>query len=288
MDLGATLRQAREARHLTPEQLSRTTRIPLWIVLAIEHDEWGSVPRGVFARGYIRAYAREVGIDGEPLVARFDAEHSPRPETPQQAQPTPRGPGDTAESTGGWPIIPAESLRMLSWAALVLVILVGYLAGRWTADWRNAAEARASAAAATAAGGPVSALGERLPQAVGTTAPASVRHRDAAAAPAAVNAEARGRAATAEDPIAIDIEVTRPCWVTASFDGTRFLYRTVRPGERVQARGRVLTLRTGDAGALRLALDGNPARALGSSGEVVTVRIARENYQSFLAMSNAE
>jgi hypothetical protein len=56
----------------------------------------------------------------------------------------------------------------------------------------------------------------------------------------------------------------------------------VQPGERIQTRGRVLTFRVGDAAALQLSLDGEPARPLGASGEVVSVRITRGNYRSLL------
>jgi len=43
-----------------------------------------------------------------------------------------------------------------------------------------------------------------------------------------------------------------------------------------------VAIRAGDAGAVRLTLNGEAARPLGASGQVVTVRITRDNFRSLL------
>ncbi len=122
MDLGATLRNAREARGVTCEALAHATRISPRILLAMERNDWTKVPGGIFARGYLRAYAREVGIDAVPLVMQFDAEQAP-PEPPPAAT-TPVG---ARELPAGWPrwTVPGAAAGA-AWPTLgVAVVVVG-------------------------------------------------------------------------------------------------------------------------------------------------------------------
>ncbi|MCF3964547.1 helix-turn-helix domain-containing protein [Streptomyces fuscigenes] len=78
--IGRALRQARIAAHLTVDEVSAATRIRVPIVRAIEDDDFSRSGGAVYARGHVRMIAREVGLDPEPLVDRFDAEHGGRPE----------------------------------------------------------------------------------------------------------------------------------------------------------------------------------------------------------------
>lgn len=280
MNLGAMLRQARGARKLTCEQLSRTTRIPLRIIVAMEQDEWTKVPGGIFSRGYLRVYAREVGLDGDALAAQFDAEHTPAPEPlePPEPPPTPV----RAMLRVRWPALPGRANRWLTWSALPALLLLVYLSGRWSAPGdRQASDLPVPPAAipANALGGPPARpIGTAsAPAAVGAPAPTAAEPRSGAGA---VPRDIVLPAPNPDSPLVVDVTVTRACWVSASADGERTVYRILHPGERIQARGRVLTFRVGDAGALRLSLDGQPARPLGASGEVVSVRITRDNYRS--------
>jgi hypothetical protein len=285
MDLGATLQQAREARRVTREQLVRTTRIPLRIILAMEQDDWTKVPGGIFARGYLRAYAREVGLDGDELCARFQAETTPPPST--EAAGYSSAPQPEQEQTAAWSPRLSGDRRAFAAAALAGLLMVIYLTGRWSAD---APPADLAAQAFTTMAQPTEAGRAGVPDAVGTSAAFDVPGRSSADRPRGVSAMggasvgAAGAGAThVSPPLVVDLAVTRPCWVAGSADGARVVYRLLQPGERVQARGSVITLRVGDAGALQLSVDGQPARQVGGDGEVLTFSITRENYRSFVA-----
>ena len=181
-----------------------------------------------------------------------------------------------------WPSLPGSANRWLTWSALPALLLLVYLSGRWSVP----GDRQASDLAVRPAAIPANALGGEAARPIGTaSAPAAV------GAPVPRTPEPRpGAVAVPRDivlpvpnpdaPLVVDVTVTRACWVTASADGERTIYRILHPGERIQARGRVLRFRVGDAGALQLSLDGQPARPLGSSGEVVSVRITRDNYRS--------
>lgn len=69
--IGHYLRRERELRQVSIEELAQTTRIPLKMLLRIEEDRFEDLPGEVFARGFIKSYARALGIDSEPLLATY-------------------------------------------------------------------------------------------------------------------------------------------------------------------------------------------------------------------------
>jgi cytoskeleton protein RodZ len=70
---GTLLREAREARGIALEDLARTLNLQPRIVSALERDEHEALPAPAFVRGYIRSYARLVGMAPESLLADHDA-----------------------------------------------------------------------------------------------------------------------------------------------------------------------------------------------------------------------
>ena len=71
VNFGELLRKGREQRGLTLDQLARTTRVPEHVVQALEAGQLDELPPEVYAKGFIRAISRELGIpEAEPL-ARF-------------------------------------------------------------------------------------------------------------------------------------------------------------------------------------------------------------------------
>ncbi len=67
--LGQQLRQAREERKLTIEQAVSATRIRAHYLQAIESNQFELLPSAVHKRGFIRAYAEYLGLDGEALIS---------------------------------------------------------------------------------------------------------------------------------------------------------------------------------------------------------------------------
>ena len=71
MDIGARLRDAREARGLTIDALSRSTRVQPKLLSAIERNDSVVLPPRPYGRGFVRAYASEVGLDPDGTVRDF-------------------------------------------------------------------------------------------------------------------------------------------------------------------------------------------------------------------------
>ena len=67
LDLGTRLRDARQRRARTLQEIAASTRIPVEWLAAIERNEFDDLPRGIFRRAYVRAFAAEVGVEAEPL-----------------------------------------------------------------------------------------------------------------------------------------------------------------------------------------------------------------------------
>ena len=68
---GGALRQAREARGVTLETLAEATRISRRHLEALERSDLDALPAGPFAKGYIQACAKVLGIDPEPMLASY-------------------------------------------------------------------------------------------------------------------------------------------------------------------------------------------------------------------------
>jgi cytoskeleton protein RodZ len=71
VDLGATLRRAREARKLSLQQIAAITKISVGVLEALERNDISRLPGGIFSRAFVRAYASEIGLDPDETVRDF-------------------------------------------------------------------------------------------------------------------------------------------------------------------------------------------------------------------------
>ncbi len=72
-EIGHILREARENKGLTLEQVQERTRISVRYLSALESGRYEVIPTPVNARGFLRNYARFLGLDPQPLLDRFQA-----------------------------------------------------------------------------------------------------------------------------------------------------------------------------------------------------------------------
>jgi len=71
--VGNYLRQQREAKGMSLEEVARATRVPMSSVERLESDQFDELPGEVFVRGFMKSYARAVGIDTDDVLARYTA-----------------------------------------------------------------------------------------------------------------------------------------------------------------------------------------------------------------------
>jgi cytoskeleton protein RodZ len=78
MSLGTDLKEARESKKITLDAVSKKTKIPVKFLEAIEENRFEAFPSHTFAKGFIRAYAKVVGLDPLLLTRQFNHEVSPK------------------------------------------------------------------------------------------------------------------------------------------------------------------------------------------------------------------
>jgi cytoskeleton protein RodZ len=74
MRVGSELKTARKKAGLTVEVISKRTKISVSKLVALEKNDFKKLPTGLYLFSTVRAYAREVHIDPEPIVERLRAE----------------------------------------------------------------------------------------------------------------------------------------------------------------------------------------------------------------------
>lgn len=73
LTLGEKLRQAREARGMSVSNVSEQTRIASHHLAAIERDDYAGLPGGIFNKGFIRSFAKCVGVDEKEVLDDYAA-----------------------------------------------------------------------------------------------------------------------------------------------------------------------------------------------------------------------
>ena len=77
---GDRLRREREMRGITLDEITESTKISRRHLEALEGDHFDQLPGGVFNKGFVRAYARFLGIDEDQAVADYSAASNEQPE----------------------------------------------------------------------------------------------------------------------------------------------------------------------------------------------------------------
>src|SRR5215813_6477036 len=70
--VGETLRRERLKRHLELEQISRELKISSRMLEAIEDEKFERLPGGVFAKSFVRQYARLLGLDESEMASQVE------------------------------------------------------------------------------------------------------------------------------------------------------------------------------------------------------------------------
>jgi cytoskeleton protein RodZ len=72
VSLGEELKRERELREISLREISEATKISIRILEAIEKNNFGALPGGIFNRNFLRAYAEFIGIDSENVVRKYN------------------------------------------------------------------------------------------------------------------------------------------------------------------------------------------------------------------------
>ena len=100
MSIGDVLTAARRQAGLTITQVSQRTRIRETIIRGIERDDFSACGGDFYARGHIRAIARAVGADPDPLIGEYDSSYGTPQASAAAGVPGPLPPSGSASGAG--------------------------------------------------------------------------------------------------------------------------------------------------------------------------------------------
>lgn len=301
--IGDTLRRERERRHLELDQVSRELKISHRFLEAIEKEDFDQLPAGVFAKSFVRQYARLLGLDEEEAANEVQRALAP-PSVPSQftgSTPVEIKAAPFSEffvpKVDSWQRV--RDPRSFSWSsplpalALVVVAMLGcsLVYGWWQRSRHPVATAYASPAPSrqqVPAPAPVVASPEPAnsaasdADATGAAPTASMEpNAKPVAEPAApVTPPATAVAAGAGGPVKVAVTAEEPVWVLARSDGKYSFSGTLEANETrtVEAATTVL-LRLGNAGGVTITLNGKPIGEVGPKGQVRTVQLTSGGFQ---------
>jgi cytoskeleton protein RodZ len=143
--IGRALREARTRREIELGEVERATRIRVKFLRAMEEDRWEALPAPAYARGFLSAYAKFLGLDDEALVDQYRRTVEPA----ERAEPIPHQvlqPGVLRRRRSVKPV--ALLVTALAAAAVLGLVVVGILGG--SDDGGEEADRRGGTAAASA------------------------------------------------------------------------------------------------------------------------------------------
>ena len=229
--VGSELQAAREAQDLTLKVVAERTRVPLRHLAAIEQGDYTSLPAATYSSGFVRSYARLLGLDAHALSQRFRAELAEQ-QPAQTYRQEPYEPADPAR-------VPS---RGVAWAALLIavVLAVGYLYWRGTRLDNPTEVALAPTPTAEAPSPSPSVQPAAVPQ---------------GPAPAPAPAAGQGTLLTAEQPV----------WLRVTDGETKLFQGMLNPGETfaVPATAADPRLRTSRVTALKVTVGATTIPPLG-------------------------
>jgi cytoskeletal protein RodZ len=262
--LGERFRAAREARGLTLSDVAEHIRIRSVYLAAIEDENWPAIGAPVYTRGFLRTYARFLGLDPEQAVAEFNGQSNTVIEPP-----APVAPGAPPKTTYLADEAPSQrTLSPLIWvASLVAVVLIAFIV-------YNEAVLRARQTA--------NALPSNSPVALATQTPAADASAESSENPspqasdlsdaspgASLSPGASASPLAAADGPTLEVRVSAPSWLRVQVDGNVSMEGTFPAGTVRQFHGKIATLRIGNAGGVEIIVDGKSLGKLGQNGDVV-------------------
>jgi cytoskeletal protein RodZ len=286
---GVRLRQEREKRAVTLDDISLATKISTRMLRALEEEHFDQLPGGIFNKGFIRAYARCVGLDEDQAISDYlaavapPANKSEKEDQPPILEPPPR----VQKPTTGLP-----------WSRLALVLLIVALGlaawGYYSRELQNRIRNSGAPAAAPDVK-PQTKPSSPPPPSASTATTAGAAKAAAPIAPANAPSSAPSKAAgetspapTANPPVSTPNQSPSPprparllllikarndySWLSISVDGeivTRSIL--IAPSEKSVRAEKEIIIKAGNVGALDFEFNGQKLPAQGGYGEVKTL-----------------
>jgi len=264
---GEKLRRERESRRITLDQIAEATKISSRNLRALEEENFAILPGGIFNKGFVRSYARFLGINEDKAVADYLAaagEKLPAAKIEGGGIPDPPPKPRKPEPRRG-----APSGAFWVTATVLLGVALGLGGWKYYKQYLTERSARAARAAKVETTTPTltlptepvplsdaPTLAEAVPQA--TLTPASVP-----AQPAPENQAVD----PAKTSLVLQVSVSQDSWMKLTVDGSLAIEEVLKAGTVRSFRGvREINVVAGNAGGVDLLLNGHKLDPLGPVG----------------------
>ncbi|MGZ4811521.1 MAG: helix-turn-helix domain-containing protein [Terriglobales bacterium] len=284
---GDRLHRERELRGITLEEIAEATKIGTRSLRALEEQDFDKLPGGIFNRGFVRAYARYLGLDEDQAVADYQTAINEAAAAGNLSRQEPAAPPPTV----GEPIAEAEQrepLHLPLGAILTVILIVALL----IAGWRYYAKYGVPKV------GPVRAAGQQHPPAPRSSGtryagdpvePAKADMAQAAKAEAVQPVQAtdlQASSAHAVQPLTattaspslnhrefvIRVKAKENTWLSVVADGKQVMSgELAADSEKSFPAQRSVVLKTGNAAGIELFHNDKLLPPLGENGQVKTV-----------------
>jgi cytoskeleton protein RodZ len=259
--VGEALRQAREARGISLAEAEEATKVRQKFLEALEQDDFGRLPGEVYRRGFLKSYAIFLGLDPEPLLARYRAQQAPAapPEAAAPAISAPHVPAATPPIRPlARPLGPTTPFNMtIVWVPLLVIALLVasfFLYQRYGQPYSQRLWTLITRATPTPTAVPTPTL-------VPTPSPTPIPQPTATPAPSPT-----------PTPVGLIVEVrlTEYTWLRVTVDDAVVFEGTMDAGTVRSWAGRNrVAVRSGNAGGTEITVNGVPKGPMGPPGQVV-------------------
>lgn len=284
--LGSELREARQGRDLTLDQVERQIRIRAKFLEALEQGNYAALPSPVQTRGFLRNYARFLGMDGDLMVSRYDAalqggrrrgRRVEPAEVPLAPPPVPRrtqtvqvqAPPAAPNVPPAPPTAPEkpERRRSRSWLTTLVIGLFGLAI--FAIVLLFGVQGIQSLLAQNANGGvilsPLPRDASPTPPVTNTPVPTVTRARPT---PLPIP-NTQPTAGAAASGVTVQLQITERTWIRIIVDGQVNYLGSAAPNTMLQYQGNSVQIRAANAVGVHAVVNGQNLGILGARGQII-------------------
>ena len=300
MSFGVSLKRERELRGISLAEIAKTTKISVRLLEAIEQDRFDILPEGVFRKSFIKSYAKYLGMNEEQILHEYDLEV--QPSTASQAAPEKPSVSFRDSSAG------SRRALLLTFGILLVLLAVGIGFWYFTRAGRKGEAAPPASQTPPVAQAPVDNPSSEANVPTSST-PAPVPAGSAVTPPPATSSTAVQPVSPASDsstlkvlgelakkpepaapvidegsaPLELTVEAQDTAWVSVSAGEKSIFSGLMNPADSKKfSLETPLKVTLGNAGGVRLQVNGQVFSSLGKTGERKTLEVSATNYQRYL------
>ena len=288
---GEKLKQEREKRKITLEQISSSTKIGTRMLQALEEDNFNQLPGGIFNKGFVRAYCRFLGLDEDQTVAEYLQASGDA--VPPSTEIAAREDGAREENISRLEAISDGYSRPLPWGLFAALLLMTALAlSLWS--YRQRQRARQSPPSAPTGmtrlparpesggtsgnvPGDESASGTSSTDTTGSPTSGSAANSplpggSSPVAPKTSPNVVGAASAAVPGEFTVVIQAREESWISITSDGKTLPSEILAAGSERTIHGhKEIVIKAGNAGGIDFRFNGKKLAVGGESGEVKTV-----------------